>query len=177
MHWFLFAAALAQHPDAIRFEGELSSEDSSVTVQADAPSAWPGTRRARVVGREPFTAWPDQQAHPVLEIDCTHHAIGVQLQTPFPPEMGVANAASERVRVSVRYDLGTPERLVLRRVEGGLAVRRPRPFLERLLAYEQVEVTYTPFASEPTWSTFDISALRAVVDQVTADCGLRAPRS
>ncbi len=170
----LMLFARADEP-TIRFEGALPDASDTATVQVDRPNAWPGTRLAILRGDQAFTAYPDQTAVPELVVDCTRRRIRVLVRTPFPPDSTGTTDDGWKTRATIRFDLGTPERVVMLTDNEAdeLIFRKPKKFLERLLAYEQVEFQYVPFASEPTYTTFQVAHLRAVVDEVASSCGLR----
>lgn len=173
----LMLLTLFAHADdpTIRFEGQLPQAADGATVEVDLPSAWPGTRLAILRGDEAFAAYPDQTAVPELVVDCTRRKVRVFVRTPFPPDSSGTTDDGWKTRATIRFDLGTPEQVVMLTDNEAdeLIFRKPKKFLQRLLAYEQVEFQYVPFASGPTYTTFHVAHLRAVVEEVASSCGLR----
>lgn len=173
----LLLFAHADEPD-VRFERPEQDAAETATVQIDRPNAWPGSRLAILQGDQAFTAYPDQTAVPELVVDCTRRKVRVVIRTPFPPDSSGTTDDGWKTRATLRFDLGTPEEVVMLADNEAdeLIFRKPKKFLQRLLYYEQVEFQYVPFASPPTYSTFHVAHLRAVVDEVASSCGLRMPR-
>ena len=130
---------------------------------------------AVVPGQEAFEAYPDQSEIPELVVDCSRRRIRVFLRTPFPPNSTGTTDDGWRTELLLRYDLGATERLRVRTdlEPHTLQFGRPKRFLERLLAYQVLEVQYTPFASAMTFSTFRVDALREALPDITRTCGLK----
>ncbi|MFT6142780.1 MAG: hypothetical protein ACJAV2_000646 [Myxococcota bacterium] len=158
-----------------RFEQQPDDAADGASIQVDRPNAWPGTRLAILHGDQAFAAYPDQTAVPELVVDCTRRKVRVLVRTPFPPDSTGTTDDGWKTRATIRLDLGTSEQVVMLvdNEAHELIFRKPKKLLERLLAYEQIEFHYVPFASEPTYSTFHVAHLRAVVDEVASSCGLR----
>jgi hypothetical protein len=173
--WNLLLAASALADP--RLEGSPatpSAPPTGVEVVIAPPSAWPGTRLARVPGDPPFHAWPDKAETPHLVVDCTRRKLKVYVETTFPADYRGDSWDGWRAVGEVRFDLGPTEPIAFRTdlVEDQLHIIGGKAFLRKLVAYAQVEIGFTPFASPPTHSTFEIAGLRSVLGDITQSCAL-----
>lgn len=143
-------------------------------VEIDAPNAWPGGRRARIAGDPPLRGYPDREEVPHLVVDCTRRKLTVYVETTLPPDSQGDHYDGWRARAHLRYDLGPSESVLLRTDlgEDQLHFTRPRAFLRRLIAYQELEFQFTPFASAPTFSSFRVAELEQALGDIAAACRL-----